>query len=93
MLARVYAMAFPSVCMSVCHTRALYQNGQMFCRNSFTTDSPIILIFRHRGSLLNSDSFIPNEYKGVRKLSDFRPISRCILETVRDTAIVAIEVE
>jgi len=39
--------------------------------------SPIILVFRHRWSLLNSDGFIPNrgaEYKGgqaVRKLGDF----------------------
>jgi len=33
-------------------------------------DSPIILVFRHRGSLLNSYGFTPNggaEYRGVRK--------------------------
>ena len=30
---------------------------------------------------------------GVRKLGDILPISQCISETVRDTAIVPVEVE
>ena len=98
MLAQVYATAFPTFCL--CHTRALYQNGQTFRRNSFITwmtDSPIILIFRQRGLLLNSDGFTPSgdaKYNGeVRKFGELWLISWCISETVRYTAIVATEVE
>jgi len=98
MLARVYATAFPSVsvCLSVCRTRGLYQNGKHFVEIILPPDSRIILVFRHRWQLLNSDGFTPNggvEYMGLRKLGDFWPISRCISETLRDTATVAIQVE
>jgi len=37
-------------------------------------DSPIILVFQHRGSLLKSDVFTPNggaEYKGGEKIGRF----------------------
>jgi len=50
----------------------------------------IIHVFRHRGSLLNSDGFTPNggaEYTGWgEKIRRFWPISRSITETVRDMA-------
>jgi len=59
MLARVYATAFPSVCLcvcrSVCHTRACIKTAKSFVEVLLPPDSPIILVFRHRGSLLNSD--------------------------------------
>jgi len=59
-------------------------------------DSPIILVFRHQGSLLNSDGFTPTEgakYRRGIKWGSFWPISQCISEPVRDTAVVAIEVK
>jgi len=55
------------------------------------SDRPIILVFRHLGSLRNSDDFTPNaKYKGG---SDFRPICGYISETVRDRGIVTMEDE
>ena len=59
MLVRVYATAFPSVCL--CVTRMLcIKTCKRFVENSFTPDSPIIVVFHHQGSLLNFDSFTPN---------------------------------
>jgi len=54
-------------------------------------DSPIILVFHHRGSLFNSDDFIHNGAPNTRgeKIGRFLTIE----ETVRDMAIVALEVE
>jgi len=73
MLARVYATAFLSVCL--CVTRVLcIKTAKRFVEILLPSDSTIILVFRHRGSLLNSYGFIPNrgaEYNGVRKLGDF----------------------
>jgi len=96
MLARVYATPFPSVCL--CVTRVLcIKTAKLFVEILLHPDSPIILVFRHRGSLLNSDGSpltgAPNTRGRVRKLGDFCPISWRISETVRDTAIVAVEVE
>jgi len=92
MLVQVYATAFPSVCQM----RAFIKMAKHFVKILLPPDSPIILVFRHRRWLLNSNGFSPNrcaEYKGVRKLGDIWPISWCILQTVLDMAIVAIEVE
>jgi len=62
-----------SVCL--CVTRVLcIKMAKHFVEILSPPDSPIILSFRHRGSLLNSDSFAPKggaKYKGVRKLGDF----------------------
>jgi len=57
------------------------------------SDRPIILVFRHQGSLRKSQRVTPNggaEYKGG---SDFRPICGYISETVRDRGIVTMEDE
>jgi len=66
----------PSVRPSVCHTRVLSR-----------CDRPIILAFRHQGSLRKSDGA---EYKGV---AIFDQNSDIISETVRDRGIVTMEDE
>ena len=80
----------------LCVTHMLcIKTAKSFIEILLPSDSPI-LIFRHWGSWLNSDGFTPmrgTKYKGVRKLGNFWRESRCILETVWNTAIVAIEVE
>ena len=48
------------------------------------TNRPIILVFRHQGSLLKSDT-VTIKYKGR---SNFRPICDYISETVIDRGIV-----
>ena len=58
------------------------------------SDRPIILVFRHQGSLCKSEGVTPNggaKYKGGG--SDFRPICGYISETVRDRGIVTMEDE
>ena len=43
------------------------------------SDRPIILVFRHQGSLLKSDGFTPNggaKYKGVAIFDQYTAISR-----------------
>jgi len=101
MLVRVYATAFLPVFLCVCVSHACFVSKQLnissevFYHLIVPPDSPIILVFRHQ-SLLNSDGFTPNDgtkYKWVRKMGNFWPISWCISETVRHTAIVAIKVE
>jgi len=58
------------VCLSVCLcvTSVLcIKTAKHFVKILLPPYSPIILVFRHRGSLLNSDGFTPNggaEYKG-----------------------------
>jgi len=57
------------------------------------SDRPIILVFRHQGSLRKSEGVTPNggaKYKGG---SDIRPICGYISETVRDRGIVTMEIE
>jgi len=69
---RGYATAFPSVCLYVCLcvTRVLcVKTAKLLVKILLPPDSSIILVFRHRGSLLNSDSFTLNggaEYKGEK---------------------------
>jgi len=63
--------------LSVCVTSVLcIKTAKGFVEILLPPDSLIILIFRYRESLLNSDGFTPNggaEYNGggVRKLDDF----------------------
>jgi len=63
MLARVYVRHF-----RLCVKRVLcIKTAKHFVEILLPPDSPIIMVFRHRGSLLNSDGFNPNggtEYKG-----------------------------
>ena len=57
------------------------------------SDRPIILVFRHQGSLCKSEGVILNggaKYKGG---SDFRPICGYISETVIDRGIFTMEDE
>jgi len=58
------------------------------------SDRPIILVFRHQGSLRKSDGFTPNggaKYKGGGR--NFRPICGYILERVIDRGILSMEDE
>jgi len=51
----------------------------MYHRNSVISDRPIILVFRHQGSLRKSDGFTPNggaEYKGVALFDQYAAIYR-----------------
>jgi len=63
------------LCVCLCVTHVLcVKTAEYFVKILLPPDSLIILVFLHRGSLLNSDGFTPNrgaEYKGVRKLGDF----------------------
>jgi len=73
MLAWVYATAFSSVCLYV--TRMLcIKMAKHFVEILLPPDSPIILVFRHQGSLFNCTCFTPNggaEYKGSEKMGCF----------------------
>ena len=54
---------------SVCLTRVLcVKTAERIIEILLLSDRPIILVFRHQGSLRNSDGFTPNggvKYKGV----------------------------
>ena len=59
------------------------------------SDRPIILVFRHQGSLSKSEGVTPNggaKYKGGGG-SDFRPVCGYISEKVIDRSIVTMEDE
>jgi len=93
----VYAMQIPpSVRLFVCPsvTRMIcIKMAERIIEILSWSDRPIILVFRHQGSLRKSDGFTPNgdvEYKGD---SDFRPICGYISETVIDRGIVTMEDE
>jgi len=85
----------PSVCPSVClsHARVLcVKTAGRIIEILSLSHRPMILVFRHQGSLCKSDSFTPNggaKYRG----SDFRPMWGYISETVIDTGIFTIEDE
>ena len=68
MLARVYATAFPSVCLCVCVSHVCFVLKRLNISSKFflPPDSPNILVFRHRGSLLNSDGFTTNRAPNTR---------------------------
>ena len=55
------------------------------------TARPIILVFRHQGSLRNSDG--PNRRAKYKEGSNFRPICGYISEKVLDRGIVTMEDE
>ena len=63
----------PSACPSV--TRVYYiKKAERIIEIGSLSDRPIILVFRHQGSLRKSDGFTPNggaKYKGVAKTSNF----------------------
>ena len=70
--------------------------AKRFVKILLPTDSPIILVFVTKGrclTLMASPVTEAPNTGGVRKLGDFWPKSWCVSETVRDTALVATEVE
>ena len=73
MLSALYAIASPSVCLSV--TRVDQSNTvERIIEILSPSDRPNILVFRHQRSLRKSDSFNPNggaKYKGVAKIAIF----------------------
>jgi len=79
-------MPIPSVCLSVCLsvrpsvTRVLcVKTAERIIEILSLSDRPIILDFRHQGSLLKSDGFTPNggaKYKGVTIFDQYTAISR-----------------
>ena len=107
MLSALYAIARPSLRLSVCLSVRLSvrlsvtrvdqsKTVERIIEILSPSDRPNILVFRHQRSLRNSDGFTPNcgaKYKGVAKTRNFRPICGCISETARDTGIVTMEDE
>ena len=70
MLLHVYATPIP---------RVLYQNRYRLLTFFHHLIGPIILAFRHQGSLRKSDGFTPNggaKYKGVAIFAKYAAISR-----------------
>ena len=71
----------PSVHLSVCHTHVLYciKTAESIIQILSRSDRPIILVFRHQGSLRNSEGVTPNggaKYKGVAIFDQYAAISR-----------------
>jgi len=81
-----------SVRLSVTHVYCI-KTAERIIEILSLSDRPIILVFRHQGSLCKSEGVTPNwgpKYKGG---SDFRPVCGYISETVRDRGIVTMEDE
>ena len=103
MLSALYAIARPSVrlsvCLSVCPSvTRVDQSKTVECIIEILSpsDRPNILVFRHQRLLRKSDGFTPNggaKYKGVAKTSNFRLICGYISERVLDRGIVTMEDE
>jgi len=82
-IARICYTPIPSVCPSV--TRVIcVKTAERIIEIFSPSDRPIILVFRHQGSLRKSGGVTPNggaKYKGC---SNFRPLCGYISETVID---------
>jgi len=86
----------PSVRLSVCPsvTRVYcIKTAERIIEILSLSDRPIILVFRHQGSLRKSDGFTPNRGAKYKGGSNFRPICGYISETVIDRGIVTMEDE
>ena len=73
MLARIYALAFLSVCC-LCVTHMLWiEMTELSIIILLPPDSPIILVFRRQVSLLNSDGFtlMGRQIQGAEKIARF----------------------
>ena len=73
-IARIYAIAIPSVRQSVARVDCI-KTVERIIEILSLSDRPIILVFRHQGTLRKSDSFTPNggaEYKGTRFSTNMR---------------------
>jgi len=91
MLQRVYATPIPSVRLSVCHTCVLYQKAERIIEILSLSNRPIILVFRHQGSLCKSEGVTPNRGAKYNGGIDFRPICGYISETVRDRGTITMK--
>ena len=92
MLSAVYATPIPSVRLSVTRMYCI-KTAEHIIKILSPSDRPIILVFRHQGTLHNSEGVTPNggaKYKGV---AIFGPICGCTSETVGGRGIVTIEGE
>jgi len=65
----------------------------MYHRIFSPSDRPIILVFRHQGSLCKSEGVTSQRGRQIQGGSDFRPVCGYILETVKDRGIVTMEDE
>jgi len=86
----------PSVRLSVCPsvTRvSCIKTAERIIEILSLSDRPIILVFRHQGSLRKADGFTPNGGSKCNRGSNFRPICGYISETVIDRGIVTMEDE
>ena len=79
-----------SVCLCVTHVLRI-KMYKHYVKILLHSDSTIILVFHHQGTLLNSDGFTPNgsTWENWTLLTN----KSVILETVWDTVIIAIQVE
>jgi len=83
----------PSVRPSVTRVYCV-KTGERIIKILAETDRPIILVFRHQGSLLKSDDFTPNGGAKLQRGSiNFRPLCGYISETVINRGIVTMEDE
>jgi len=82
----------PSVCQSVTRVYCI-KTAERIIEILSRSDRPIILVFRHQGSLRKSEGVTPNGGAKYMGGSDFRPICGYISETVRDRGIGTMEDE
>ena len=83
-----------SVCLSVCHTRGLCLHGSTYDHDFLPYGSPIILVSGDITFIPKFKGGHPKRGRWMRvgwvRIGDFRPITRRISETVRDTTKVTI---
>jgi len=97
--ARRYASAgiCYGICICLCVTRVLcIKTAKHFVKILLPPDSPIILVFRHRGSLLTLDGFTLNGEPNTWELENWRFLTNKFVYLGNDARyghIVAIEVE
>ena len=92
----VLVIVILSVCPSICHTRGLCPHGSTYDHYFFTAyDSPMILVSGDITFIPKFEGGYPERGRWMRvgwvRIGDFRPISRHISETVRDTTKVTID--
>jgi len=81
-----------SVCLSVTRVYCI-KTAEHIIEILSPSVRPIILVFRHQGSLCKSEGVTPNGGAKCKGGSDFRPVCGYISETVRDIGIVTMEDE
>jgi len=81
-----------SVCPSVTRVYCI-KTAERIIEILSLSDRPIILVFRHQGSLRKSDGFTPNGGSRYKGGSNFRPMYGYISETVIDRGVFTMEDE